>query len=65
MLEKLHLMKVFFQRPIFSPLHVSLNLPDCPNAAEAWEKTLSIPLYPSLTDEEIERIIGAVKDVFS
>ncbi|MCJ7582601.1 MAG: DegT/DnrJ/EryC1/StrS family aminotransferase, partial [Candidatus Aminicenantes bacterium] len=65
LLEKLHLMKVFCQRPVFSPLHVSLNLPDCPNSAEAWEKTFSIPLYPSLTDEEIERIIGAVKDVFS
>jgi len=64
-LEQLHKMKVFCQRPIFSPLHVALNIPGCPHTMEAWETTLSIPLYPSLTDDEIDRIIVTVRDVLS
>ena len=62
-LERLHAMKVFCRRPIFSPLHTQLNLSGCPCASEVWEKTFSIPLYPSLTEEEIDRIIAVVKEV--
>jgi len=62
MLKKLHAKRIFCQCPIFTPLHVSLNLSGCPNTNEAWETTFSVPLYPSLTEEEIDRIIISVKD---
>lgn len=35
----------------------------CPNAEKYYEEVMSIPLYPSLTDEEVEGVIYAVKKV--
>ena len=35
----------------------------CPNAEKFYEEVMSIPLYYSLTDEEVEDVIGAVKKV--
>ncbi len=36
---------------------------DFPNATWIGERTISIPLSAKLTDEQVERIIGAVRDV--
>ena len=33
-----------------------------PNAVKSFNNTLSIPLYPSLNDKEVERIIITTKD---
>lgn len=35
----------------------------CPNAEEFYNTVMSIPLYPSLTDEEVDDVICAVKKV--
>lgn len=36
---------------------------DFPNADQAFDEVLSLPLYPSLTDEETERVAGAVREI--
>ena len=33
----------------------------CPVAEDYYEHTLSLPLYPDLTDEDTDRVIAAVK----
>ncbi len=38
---------------------------DFPNAEDAFSRCLSLPLYPALRDEEVERIIRAVEQVVS
>ena len=48
------------ERPIYLPLHRQLNREDCPMSEIAWNHSLSIPIYPSLTDDEVTRIIDAV-----
>ncbi|MCM1185930.1 MAG: UDP-4-amino-4,6-dideoxy-N-acetyl-beta-L-altrosamine transaminase [Lachnoclostridium sp.] len=35
----------------------------CPNAEKYYEEVMSIPLYPSLTEEEAQDVISAVKKV--
>ena len=55
---------VMCQHPVYKPLHVYLNLPGFPHTSEAWQKTISIPLYPSLKEKEIEKIIAVVKEIF-
>ena len=35
----------------------------CPNAEKFYEEVMSIPLYYSLTDEDVEDVIRAVKKV--
>lgn len=63
-LEKLQQKKVMCRRPVYIPLHVYLNLSGFPHTMEAWQKTISIPLYPSLTEKEIEKIIAVAKEIF-
>lgn len=36
---------------------------DCPHAARIGRQTVSLPLSPKLTDEDVEDVIAAVKDV--
>jgi perosamine synthetase len=49
------------ERPIMSPLHLldpkgpMNNRKDFINTEEAWNKTISLPIYPSLNEEEIQR----------
>lgn len=38
---------------------------ECPNAEEVYNGVLSIPLYPKMTDEDVEDVITAVKKVVS
>ena len=51
-------------RPVFRPLHRYFGLParEFPEAEKTWRTTLSLPLYPALTDEEAERVIRAVRE---
>jgi len=56
---------VMCRRPVFRPLHRYLGLIGFPETDRAWEQTLSVPLYPSLTDAEVERVIGAMKVVLA
>ena len=63
-LERFHQKKVMCRRPVYFPLHVYLNLSGFPHAQEAWNKTISIPLYPSLREDEIEKIVAVVKEIF-
>jgi dTDP-4-amino-4,6-dideoxygalactose transaminase len=48
------------ERPVHSPIHRLLNRPGCPSTEKAWMQSVSIPLYPSLTDAEAERVIAVV-----
>jgi dTDP-4-amino-4,6-dideoxygalactose transaminase len=52
-------------RPIYLPLHRQIKLKGYPNTEKAWKNSISIPIYPSLTDEEVIRIIDAVLDITS
>lgn len=35
----------------------------CPNAERLYERIITIPLYPAMTDEDVESVINAVKKV--
>ena len=48
------------RRPIYRPLHRLLGESGFPGTEEAWARHLSLPIYPSLTEGEIERIMDAV-----
>ncbi|MFA4935437.1 MAG: DegT/DnrJ/EryC1/StrS family aminotransferase, partial [Candidatus Methanoperedens sp.] len=34
---------------------------DCPSAEAYYERCLSIPLYPAMTDNDIERVVYGIK----
>jgi UDP-4-amino-4,6-dideoxy-N-acetyl-beta-L-altrosamine transaminase/dTDP-4-dehydrorhamnose reductase len=43
--------------------HFGTNRGDCPIAENYYTKCLSIPLHPSLTDRDVERVIGEIKNL--
>lgn len=53
------------EKPVFRPLHKSLPLFKCPNSDRAHSYALSIPLYPSLSEKEIEHIFRTFDDALS
>ncbi|MBN2325831.1 MAG: DegT/DnrJ/EryC1/StrS aminotransferase family protein [Candidatus Omnitrophica bacterium] len=48
----------------YYPLHMHPYYADmkaqCPIAEEIWKRVLSLPMYPDMTDEELNRVIDAV-----
>jgi dTDP-4-amino-4,6-dideoxygalactose transaminase len=48
------------RRPVYRPLHHYLG-GEYPHAQAAHEQIVSLPLYPTLTDGEAERVIQAVR----
>ena len=44
------------ERPVFMPLHRHLGLGGYPETERAWHQCLSIPIYPTLSDEQVEHI---------
>ncbi len=53
------------RRPVFKPIHQYLGLSGYPATDAAWEKTVSIPIYPALKEEEAHLIVNSIKEVLS
>lgn len=64
LIKRIQQKNIICERPVYRPLHFYLNLQDFPHATESWEKSISIPCYPSLSDKEVEKIIDVVKNIF-
>lgn len=57
--------RVYYPTPIHkSPLYRRLGFGDvrCPEAERAAEEVLSIPVHPALGEEEVRRIVQAIRD---
>ena len=53
------------QRPVRLPIHRSQGLSGFPETETAWERALSIPLYPALTDHEVDRVVSALPAILA
>jgi perosamine synthetase len=56
---------VMCEKPVDKPLHKSLPFFKCPNADKAFEQALSIPIYPSLSEDEIEYLLKKFNVIFA
>lgn len=50
------------QRPVFRPLHELIRR-EAPRAARTFQHAVSIPIYPSLTDDEVRVILDLAAEV--
>ncbi len=48
------------RRPVYKPLHHYLSCGDFPVADKVYKDAVSIPIYPSLSDEDVDYIIETV-----
>ncbi len=54
------------KKPVYKPLHhLGFTPSNCPNADQADRQCLSLPIYPSLSDSDVDRIIRAVLAFFA
>ena len=53
------------RQPVFCPLHRCLGLDDdaYPNATRVFLEAVSLPLYPSLSDDEVHTILHTAREV--
>ena len=51
------------RRPVYKPLHHYLSCGDFPVADKVYENAVSIPIYPSLSDEDVDYIIETVGEL--
>jgi dTDP-4-amino-4,6-dideoxygalactose transaminase len=58
-MEALRARGVTARRPVFRPLHRALGLDGYPEAERLWSRCLSLPCYPSLTDDEVATVGAA------
>jgi perosamine synthetase len=50
------------RRPVFRPLHQYLKLKGFPESEEAHRAALSLPIYPSMTDRMVRRVITVLRE---
>lgn len=60
--EYLASLSIESKSPVYKPLHQYLGLKDeaYPNASEAQRKILSLPFYPGLNKQDIQRVVEAL-----
>jgi perosamine synthetase len=52
---------IAYRRPVFKPLHHYLGMAGYPQTEAAFLETVSLPIYPSLSDAEIKTILHPVR----
>jgi dTDP-4-amino-4,6-dideoxygalactose transaminase len=50
------------RRPVFRPLHRYLNLKGFPESEEAHRTALSLPIYPSMSDRMVRRVVTVLRE---
>jgi perosamine synthetase len=51
------------ERPVFNSLNKNLFTDGCPNSDWAFEHALSVPIYPSLTENEIDYLLQTLEAI--
>jgi len=64
-LDRARTLGIGCRRPVYRPIHRYLNLSSFPETDAAWERALSIPLYPALTDHEVDRVASALPAILA
>ena len=60
-MKRMHAEGVVCRRPVFRPLHRYLDLPGYGAADRVWSRAVSIPVHPSLTEEEVRKVVRSVR----
>ncbi len=63
-IDKLEEKGIAARRPVFKPLHVLMGESGFPGAESAWMRHLSLPIYPTMIDDEADAVAEAVLSLF-
>jgi dTDP-4-amino-4,6-dideoxygalactose transaminase len=62
-LARFHAAGLQARRPVFRPLHQYLGHKGFPASEDAYRTALSIPIYPSMTEEDLQRCLARIREV--
>ena len=65
LLERAQALGIDCRRPVYRPIHQYLDLEGFPESDAAWEHTLSVPIYPALSDSEITRVVEILPSILA
>ena len=65
LIEQFEQAGVACRRPVTRPIHQFYGSFSCPGADDIFDRTLSVPLYPSLSESESEIVIQATQQILS
>jgi perosamine synthetase len=54
---------IICRRPVFMPVHRTVKQRTLPNAEKLWKEAVSLPIYPLLEEDAVNRIIGCMRKV--
>ena len=60
LIQKLLLEGIEVARPVYRPLHRYLNMDGYIGAEKAWNSHLSLPIHPSLSNQDVHRVCHAL-----
>ena len=60
LLERLAAAGITCRRPVFRPLHHYLRQFACPVTDQVWQRALSLPIYPTLSVDAVDRVVDRV-----
>ena len=63
-IDKFKKSRIVAELPVFKPIHKYLKLKNYPESEKAWKISISIPIYPSLRNSQISKIIKTVKRIW-
>lgn len=49
--------------PLFTAFRDEFDIKNYPNAWETYSSEVTLPLYPALTDEQVEHVIGSLRTI--
>lgn len=52
-----------YRHPYYQKNVVANNKPDCPNADRFYEGEISLPMFPSMTEQDIKDVVTALKKI--
>lgn len=52
-----------YRHPYYQNNVVAQNKPDCPNADKFYEGEISLPMFPSMTEQDIQDVVTALKKI--
>lgn len=50
------------RKPVFRPLHRYLELPDCPASDEADATAISLPIHPSMMEDDVRQVAEVLRE---
>ncbi|MDX2106525.1 MAG: UDP-4-amino-4,6-dideoxy-N-acetyl-beta-L-altrosamine transaminase [Candidatus Melainabacteria bacterium] len=52
-----------YRHPYYQSHVVSKNKPDCPNADKFYEAEISLPMFPAMTNKDIDDVVAALEKI--